>query len=116
MITWNIRPICKARGIEKPYTFLVKAGLSPHSATAILNSDSRAIRLDHLELLCKILFCEPGDLFHWTPDKNNPLPERHPLTKLRKTPLKIDLTEAIRTLPLDKLNQINDLLSHPSDS
>ena len=62
MLSLNLIPIFKARAIEKPYSFLVKAGLSPHSATNILNNKTHVFRLDHIELLCRVLICEPNDL------------------------------------------------------
>lgn len=49
MLSLNLNQIFKARGIERPYTFLVKAGFTPHSANALLNSKTKTFRLDHIE-------------------------------------------------------------------
>jgi DNA-binding Xre family transcriptional regulator len=83
MLSLNLIPIFKARAIEKPYSFLVKAGLSPHSATNILNNKTHVFRLDHIELLCRVLVCEPNDLLVWNPDKGQNIdviskPKRRP--------------------------------------
>jgi DNA-binding Xre family transcriptional regulator len=82
MLTINLSPIFKARRITKPYTYLVKAGISPHSATHILNSNSRNIKLDHIELICQALLCEPSDIFQWQPKPGTIYADNLPLKKL----------------------------------
>lgn len=84
MLNLNLKPIFEARGIERPYTYLVKAGISRATAHNILQSKTRVFRLDHIELLCKVLICEPNDLLAYTPDAQTILPETHPLNNLRK--------------------------------
>ena len=113
MLTWNLKPIFKARGIERPYTFLVKAGISRHSATSILTNDVFFMRLRHLERLCEVLNCTPHDLLLWTPNPNRPLPQDHQLHKLRSQATAFDLSETLKTLPLEKLNEISSMLSSP---
>lgn len=81
MLKINLQPIFTARGIDRPYAFLVKAGFTPHSANGILNNP-KEIKLHYIELLCMKLNCEPSDLFLWVPDKNNPIAENHPLRNL----------------------------------
>jgi DNA-binding Xre family transcriptional regulator len=82
MLSLNLNPIFKARRISKPYTFLVKAGLTPHSATNILNNASRNIKLDHVELICEALLCEPNDKLEWQPKEGKVYAENFPLNKL----------------------------------
>ena len=43
MLSLNLTPIFNARGITKPYTFLVKAGFTPHSANGIINSKTKIV-------------------------------------------------------------------------
>ncbi len=71
MLSLNLKPIFKARGIDRPFTFLVKAGLTSHAANTVLNSTTKSFRLDHIEVLCRTLVCEPNDLLLSTPDKAN---------------------------------------------
>ncbi|MEZ5196706.1 MAG: helix-turn-helix transcriptional regulator [Bacteroidales bacterium] len=111
MINWNIRPVFKARSIEKPYTFLVKAGISPHTATSILNSTSKTLRTTHLEILCEKLNCTPNDLLQWTPNKDNPLPDTHALNRLKHNPAASDIGQKLKSLPLEKLNEIAAFIS-----
>jgi DNA-binding Xre family transcriptional regulator len=114
MLTWNLQSVFKARGIERPYTFLVKAGISRHSATSILNNDIFFLRLSHLELLCQKLNCSPNDLLLWVPNPNNPLPKEHPLYKLKKEAPGFDLAETLKTASFEKLNEIKNILSTES--
>jgi len=116
MLSLDLVPIFKARGIERPYTFLVKAGLSPHSATSIINSQSRVFRLDHVELLCSLLHCTPNDILIWLPDKNKKIPDNHPLTNLRKKKFDSDWVETLKTIPIDKLNEIASILKNVDKS
>jgi DNA-binding Xre family transcriptional regulator len=105
MLGFNIKPIFQARGIERPYTFLVKAGLSPHSANSILNSTTRTIRLDHVELLCRVLVCEPNDLLFWIPNSGENLSDNHPLNKLKQVEAAIDLKQTIENMPYRELKE-----------
>jgi DNA-binding Xre family transcriptional regulator len=113
MLSLNLSPIFKARGIERPYTFLVKAGLSPHTATTILNNRTRTFRLDHIELLCKILICDPNDLLLYTPGKDDQLPQHHPLNKLKQTDDPIAIKESIASIPFKQLKGITIQINNP---
>jgi len=112
MLTLNLNPIFKARGIERPYTFLVKAGLTPHTANVLLNSKTKVFRLDHIEKLCVILRCEPNDLLVWNPSKNEIIADDHPLTKLKQgeSP-SIDLRKTLLNMPYDKLKSLSSKLT-----
>ena len=111
MLTLNISPIFRARGIERPYTFLVKAGFTPHSANVLLNSKSKVFRLDHIEKLCVILKCEPNDLLVWHPNKNEIIADDHPLTKLKygESPA-IDLKATLLNMPYSELKSLSSKL------
>ncbi|PWA07329.1 helix-turn-helix domain-containing protein [Flavobacterium psychrotolerans] len=103
MLTLHLTPIFKARRIEKPYTFLVKAGLSPHSATSIINNKGRIFRLDHIELLCDALNCEPNDLLLWIPDSNKNYPENYPLKNLKQPESAEDWQDALSKMTYKEL-------------
>lgn len=111
MLTLDLRPIFKTRGIEKPYTLLVKSGISPQSATKILNSKTRIFRLDHIEIICDKLNCTPNDLLSWTPDKNAKLAETHSLTRLKRDKTAFQLQDTLKTMSLEQLNEIAALIS-----
>ena len=104
MLVLNLRPIFTARGIDRPYTFLVKSGFTAHSANVILNKP-KEIKIHYIELLCLKLNCEPSDLFLWIPDKNNPISENHPLRTLAGN-AEIH-SDALLNLPYKQLKEIN---------
>lgn len=106
MLHLNLTPIFNARNINRPYSFLVKAGLSPHSANVILNSKTRSFRLDHIELLCTTLVCEPNDLLVYTPNKDKHISPEHPLNNLKQTETAKDMRETLATLPFKQLKEI----------
>lgn len=106
MLSLNLNPIFKARGIEKPYSFLVKAGLSPHSANIILNSSTRVFKLDHIELLCTALVCEPNDLLLFTPEKDKIYTENNPLLKLKHQEADNNWQDTFAAMPFKQLKEV----------
>jgi DNA-binding Xre family transcriptional regulator len=117
MLSLNLLPIFKARGIERPYSFLVKAGLTPHTANSLLNSKTKVFRLDHIEKLCLILKCEPNDLLVWNLNKNEIIDESHPLTKLKhsESPA-IDLKATLLNMPYKDLKSFSSRLSEEAQA
>lgn len=106
MLTLNLRPIFEARGIERPYSFLVKAGLASVTAHNLLNNKSSSIRFDHLELLCRLLVCEPSDLFIWRPNKQDTIPSNHPLYNLREEAIDTTIQQTLSSLPYKTLKEV----------
>lgn len=115
MLSFNILPIFKARGINKPYTFLIKAGLSPHIVTRIINNKPKVLRLDHIELLCSLLVCEPNDLLVYTPNKNNKLADNHPLMKLKYEAPNENWQEITAAIPFKQLKEITKAIADQKD-
>jgi len=107
----NLWPLFKARGIDKPHAFLVKAGLPSSTAHKFLHSMYRTPRLDNIERICIALRCTPHDIFVWAPDTNNPIPDDHPLHKLKQHTTSFNLRESFSNLSVDQLNQVQDLLN-----
>ncbi|MGL2965503.1 helix-turn-helix domain-containing protein [Flavobacterium sp. XGLA_31] len=116
MLSLNVTEICKIRQIERPYTFLVKAGISPHTANDIVNGYSRAIRLDHIEKLCEILHCEPNDLLAFKPSANVKITDNHPLNKLIPKQSEFDWQQTLKTLPLEQLKEVADFINKPKEN
>lgn len=106
MLSLNLLPILKARGIERPYSFLVKAGFTPHTATNILHGQNSVFNMRHIELLCKALVCEPHDLLLYTPDSDQVLPPNHPLHNLIQSDSLEEIKETLATLPFKQLKEI----------
>lgn len=95
----------RARGIDKPYSFLVKSGMTYHAAQNLLNNPVRSIRFDHMELLCKILLCEPNDLFVWKPGKTEAYPSDFPLYKLHYI-AEDSINDTLSRMPFSKLREM----------
>lgn len=107
MLSFNLNPIFKARGIEKPYSFLVKAGLSPHTAYSLLKKETRIFRLDHVEFLCRVLNCEPHDLLMWHPEQDVEYPANYPLKFLKpQEDLSDTLKSTLSNLPFKELKKV----------
>ena len=106
MLSFNLSPIFKARRIEQPYAFLVKAGFSPTTAHKIINNETRIFRLAHIEKLCKLLICEPNDLLVWTPEDGNVFPENFPLSKLKSTGAGGTTHDTLQKMPYQQLKEV----------
>lgn len=106
MLTFNLTPIFKARGIDKPFSFLVKNGFTNFTATNILNNNTRSFRLDHIEMLCNILVCEPNDLLLFTPDKNKQYAPNNPLLKLTGDDSNSNWPATLATMPFKELKEV----------
>lgn len=111
MLSFNLEAIMKARQIERPYSFLVKAGISPHTAYTLLNSESRSFRLDHVEILCEILHCEPNDLIVFVPNGKQKSQENHPLKKFIEKKEDLDWQQTLKTTPIEQLKELSRQLS-----
>jgi DNA-binding Xre family transcriptional regulator len=112
MLTLNLKPIFKARGIDRPYTFLTKAGFPSYTAHNLLNSKTVTFQLRHVDKLCSLLICTPNDLLVWTPNKNEKLPGDHPLTRLKYQNIDYNWQDTFKTLPLDQLQQLVSVIKN----
>jgi len=107
MLTINLQPIFAARGIERPFSYLVKAGLSNIVAHRLINSTGLSFQLRHIETLCTILCCTPNDIVVWQPDANKqPLPSGHPLHQLQPKPMPANLQNLFKQMPLNDLHKL----------
>ena len=111
MLFLDLQHIFEARSIDKPYAFLVKAGFTPHTATSIVSSSTRAFKLDHIELLCKVLVCEPNDLLSFKPNKEEVLTADHPLLKLQHTETDQNWKQTLATIPFKQLKEFTKSLT-----
>ena len=111
MLTLDLTNIFNAKGIDKPFPFLTKAGFSYHTTHNLLNSKSRIFRLDHIEKLCEVLICEPNDLLSWTPDKNKIIADQHPLHKLKNDKTAKNLKETLANLSYKEIEELTKRLT-----
>lgn len=111
MLSLNLQPIFKARGIEKPYSYLVSAGFPSYTAHNLLNAKTVSFRLRHVDKLCSLLNCTPNDLLVWTPNAKDKLPDAHPLTRLKKQDTDLNWQDTIKTIPLEQLGEIVKIIN-----
>ncbi len=105
-----MKTLFRERGIERPYSFLVKVGIAPATAHNILHNNTRTSKFRHIELLCRVLLCEPNDLFVWVPDQGVEYPQDLPLRKLQRLNEGEELAVMISKMPLDELREVARLV------
>lgn len=110
MLIYNLKVLFRERGIERPFSFLVKAGISPATAHNILHNATRTCKLRHIELLCRVLLCEPNDLLVWVPDKGVVYPDDLPLRKLQRKNEGEELVAMLSKMPLDELREVTKIV------
>lgn len=67
MIQLNVEEILKRKRLSK-YWLYNQMGLSYKNLDNMINNQTKAIRFENIEKLCRILECTPNDLFKITPD------------------------------------------------
>lgn len=115
MLIFNIRTVFALRDIQQPFTYLVNAGFSRHTAHNLLNGHSSSFRLSHINKLCTLLHCTPNDLLVWSPNSNEILLPGHPLTTLKRRKTDLSWRQTLRTAPLDELEQITSAINKMKD-
>lgn len=110
MLIFKPQKMFDRRGIDTPHRALVKAGISPATATKILGSYNVRLTIDHVELICRLLNCTPNDLFEWKPDKNDVNVENLALNALRRDDSAKNFSEIVKDIPIEKLNEIEKIL------
>ena len=110
MLTFNFNRIFKARGIDKPFSYLVKVGYSDNFATRIVNNRIKRLDLTDLENLCELLKCTPNDLLEWIPESKDKTNDKHPLITIKRSDKVVQLTQILNSVPLDRLNEIENMI------
>ena len=109
MLNINIKKVMRLRGIENHYNLLLSLGFVPGTARNFLAGTIIQLKLDQLERLCVALNCTPNDLLEWTPGANQPVSDAHSLNAIKRKPER-DLPALLSEVPLDKFEQIVDIL------
>lgn len=117
MLSLNLKIIFAARGIENPYTYLVKAGFTRNAASRLLNNSNQSFPIKHIENLCLLLHCTPNDLLVWQPASNqSPLANNHPMHQLRPQPALQSVSELLKQMPLNDLKNLVTQLHTQKDN
>ena len=110
MLTFNFTRVFKSRGIDKPFSYLVKSGYSDNFATRVVNNRIEKMNLKDVEKLCELLQCTPNDLLQWNPSKEDENNEKHPLYSIKRSDKVVQLTKVLSSVPLDKLHEIENMI------
>jgi DNA-binding Xre family transcriptional regulator len=111
MLTFNFTRIFKSRGIDRPFSYLVKLGYSDNFATRIVNNRIKQLNLKSIEKLCEHFQCTPNDLLEWIPSSQDLNNENHPLVSIKRSNKVVELTKILNSIPLDKLNDIETMIN-----
>jgi DNA-binding Xre family transcriptional regulator len=109
MLSINIAAVLAAKGINPPIPFLMKLGISRHSAAQLIHNQYSAVQVVHLTKICHALHCTPSDLFAWNDNATYPITETHPLSRLQKQETK-SLSGLVRDLSFEQLQQVNNFI------
>jgi hypothetical protein len=110
MLKFNFARILRARGIDKPYRFLLKQGYSSNTAYRISRDMGNELNLKSIERLCILFKCTPNDLLEWKPGKDDTDIEDHPLHSLIRQDNVTELNKLLYSIPLDKLENIKAMI------
>lgn len=110
MLIYNFSRLLKARGIDRPFSYLVKAGYSGNLATRIAHNQVEQLTLANIEKLCVLFHCTPNDLFQWFPTGDDKTNDKHPLIPLKRDDQSDQLAKLLHSVPLDKLEEIQNIL------
>jgi len=110
MLTFNFTRIFKSRGIDKPFSYLVKHGYSDNFATRIVNNKIERLNLKDIEKLCELFQCTPNDFLEWKPESKDFDNENHPLISIKRSDKVVQLTKILNSIPLDRLGEIESMI------
>ncbi len=110
MLKYNFARVFRARGIERPFSFLKKAGFSDNFSTKIKKNQVKRLELKEVEKLCVLLKCTPNDVLEWVPDTHAEVEETHPLSHMKKPENDVDFVKTLNEIPLGKLEELERIL------
>ena len=98
-----------SKGISNPHAFLVKNGINPTTATKILSSRCKNLKVEQIELLCWHISCTPNELFEWEPDSKYVDHPGHPLQAVRLPKIETNLPKLLKKLSKDQIIELSTL-------
>ena len=106
MLKFNFQRLFKARGIEKPFTYMVRKGFSRNYATRLNTGKIKMMNLKDVESMCEFLECTPNDLLEWTPNKNVADASKHPLRDLIRIDSSVNIKAILSAIPISQLQEV----------
>jgi DNA-binding Xre family transcriptional regulator len=106
MLKFNFQRLFKARGIEKPFSYMVRKGFSKNYATRVNTGKMKMMNLKDVEEMCEFLECTPNDLLEWTPNKNVADASMHPLKDLVRVDTSVNIKAILNAIPISQLAEV----------
>lgn len=106
MLIFNPNRVFALRGVENPAGFLVKHGVIRQTANNLTGQRAAMVKIEHVELICRLLNCHPSDLFEWHPTSAAPLPENHSLNDLKRAATAKSIFDTVKDIPLDEMERL----------
>jgi DNA-binding Xre family transcriptional regulator len=110
MLSYNFTRILRSRGVDKPFSYLVKHGFSDNFSSRIANNRVSRLNLSEMEKLCELFHCTPNEIMEWIPGSSDIENINHPLYPLKRSNKVVELTKMLNSIPLDKLNDIENII------
>lgn len=112
MLVFNFDRLFKAKGIEKPFSYMRKSGFSENTASRIINNRLQRLSLKFVERLCELFQCTPNDLLEWVPSDDVTNVDKHPLATLQRRDTVMNLTKLLNSVPLNRLLEIEQIVKN----
>ena len=106
MLKLNLKRVFALRGIDKPVAFMIEAGIIRATAGNLVKQHASGVKIEHLEILCRLLNCTPNDFFEWQADGADALPEKHSLNNLKRAQTAQGIMNLVKDLPLEKVEEM----------
>lgn len=110
MLHLDLYRVFEDKGIDNPHHFLKQNGFTAHTTSRLLNNKVESISFKHLEQICLLLNCSIDDLFSWKNNDKTGLYKNHELQKLKRGQRKGNITNSLKQLPLNKLNDVRNYI------
>ena len=110
MLKFNFQRIFKAKGIDKPFTYLLGMGIQRSAASRINAGSMKSIKLKDLERYCEQFECTPNDLLEWTPNKYVEDATKHPLSALKRMESQVNIKAILHSMPVAHLEEIEKFI------
>jgi len=106
MLRFNPKRVFALRGIENPVTVMLEAGIIRNTVNNLLRQQTSVVKIEHVEILCRLLNCTPNDLYEWHPTGADALPETHSLNALKRKKTVQDINALVKEIPLEKVEEL----------
>ena len=114
MLYFNALRVLKLRGIERPYSFLRRNGLTHSMAGNIINNRGLRLHVGQIEQLCLLLNCVPSDLFEWRDEGAKSIAETPAINALKRDDT-AHISRLVKDIPVEKLDKLKQILEDLRD-